>query len=101
MLGCHWAVVVASVFHLDGDLNVSDRSGPAKRKVLRCTPSGTVISRKRDRDGRPSISEVVKGNVHPAVKRRRGIHVAPARLPVAPARRKIGNASANGPGRAT
>src|SRR5947209_8197629 len=78
------------------DLNVSDGAGPAKREVLRCTPSGTVIGRKRDRDGRPSNSEVVKGNVHPPVESRRGIHVAPARLAVVVA--AVVDASANSPG---
>src|SRR5207245_7630964 len=80
-----------------GDLNVSDECGPPKRHVLRGIPSGTVITRKRDRDGGSSISEVVKGNVHPPVERRSGIHVAPAGLAVGTASWKIGNASANGP----
>src|SRR5437899_2193187 len=80
------------------DLNVSDGAGPAKREVLRCTPSGTVIGRKRDRDGRPGNSEVVKGNIHPPVERPSGIHVDPARLAVVVAADV--DASADSPGNA-
>src|SRR5207302_8903936 len=66
-----------------GDLNVSDEDGPSgNREVHRRTPSGTVISRAHDRDGRPSIIEVVPGNIHPPEEGRGWVVIRKARLSV-------------------
>src|SRR4029077_13167505 len=66
-----------------GDLNVSDEDGPSgNREVHWGTPSDTVISRMRDRDGGPSGSEVVPGNVQSPVEGRGSVGIGPARLSI-------------------
>src|SRR4029077_6425789 len=90
--------VNVACYQIAGDLNVSDEAGSAKREIHRGTPGDTVVSRSHDRDWRPGIGKVVKGDVHPPVERRSGIHVAPARLAVAIVSGSVGNAGANGPG---
>ena len=95
----HAGDVHVSCNEIASDLNVSNEDGPSgNREVHGPTPSGTVISRADDRDGGPRISEVVIGDVHSPEKWRGWVVVAPARLAVAIARRKVGNAWANRPG---
>ena len=70
-----------------GDLNVSDEDGPSgNREVHGRTPSDTVISRAHDRDGRPSTSEVVEGDIHSPEERRGWVIIRIARIAVVESR---------------
>ena len=79
----HAGHVHVAVELVDSDLDVSNKHGPGRNwKVHRRTPSDTVITRARHRDGRTSIREVVPGNVHPVGEWRGWVLIHRTRLSV-------------------
>src|SRR4029077_10262458 len=86
--------------HVTGDLYIANE-GTGVAHIYRGVPRGAVISGKGSLESADANSEVVEGNVHPPVKRRRWIVIGPARLAVSIARSNVGNACADRPGGTT